>query len=114
MTSRSLDGVIAKIDNSNSNMNLYRNFTMEDRINLNSTPLNQNYTGSAQGLVNDFTVSQFQAFDYGRFTPQDLAQEEDCIDACVKECVISPLLNHKQCVPYCTNQCIVQSRKDFI
>ena len=114
MTSQSLNTVVAKIHASSSNLNLYRNLDRNDRINLNTTPLDQNYTDSAKGLVTGFTPSQFQSFDYGRSTYQDISQEQDCVHQCIEECQYSKTFPLNQCKAHCVDKCVNQSTKDFI
>jgi len=117
MASRSLDRVVSLIDASNSNQNLYRSFSQEDRINLQATPLSNNSTGSAKGLVSDFTPSQFQSFDVGRDTYATIAQEQDCYHRCMTECVphvrdfLPPV---PRCHAMCQTQCATDTTKDFI
>lgn len=113
MSSRSLDSVVTKIDNSNSNQNLYRSFSQEDRITLQSTPLSNNITGSAKGLVSDFTPRQFQSFDVGRDTHATIAQEQDCMHHCVISCV-SQNGSPPQCYSLCREKCKTDTTKDFI
>ena len=112
MSSRSLDPVLAKIDASSSNQNLYRSFTREDRIALQSTPLSNNSTGSAKGLVSDLTPSQFQSFDVGRDTYATIAQEQDCYHNCMVQCV--PTNNEYKCHTVCREKCVTDTRKDYI
>jgi hypothetical protein len=113
MSSRSLDPVITKIYNSNSNQNLYRSFSREDRIALQSTPLSNNSTGSAKGLVSDFTPRQFQSFDVGRDTYATIAQEQDCTYHCMTECTLKNVSESK-CYALCKEKCKIDTRKDFI
>jgi hypothetical protein len=114
MTSQSLDTVVSKIDASNSTMNLYREFTQTDRINLNSTPCSNNATGSCKSLVSTFTPQHFGAFDIGRSTPQDIAQEEDCITVCMKNCISGHMATEERCYSHCKEVCLQDTRKDFI
>jgi hypothetical protein len=112
MSSRSLDPVIAKIDASSSNQNLYRSFTREDRIALQSTPLSNNSTGSAKGLVSELTPSQFQSFDVGRDTYATITQEQDCYQNCMVQCV--PNNSEYKCHTICQKKCVTDTRKDYI
>lgn len=122
--SSTLDGVVYKIDHSNSTLNLYTNFSQNDRITLNSTPCDRNYTGSCKGLVSSFTPMQFQAFDIGRETTQNEAQLGDCLNVCMLQCTdtmnIDDLvtktntLQYQQCNGYCHEKCDRETRKDFI
>lgn len=117
MSSRSLDPVIAKIDNSDSNQNLYRSFSQEDRITMQATPLSNNITGSVKGLVSNFTPRQFQSFDMGRDTHATLAQEQECLNKCMSQCV--PHVNvlgdpTPQCHAICKEICVNDTTKDFI
>jgi hypothetical protein len=125
MSSRSLDGVVSKIDASSSNQNLYKSLTREDRINMQATPLSNNATGSAKGLVGDFTPSQFQSFDMGRDTYATLAQEQDCYHKCMLQCVakVAPGTQRARaqasahahtCHTVCKESCVVDTTKDFI
>lgn len=112
MTSRSLDPVVAKIDASTSNQNLYRSFSLEDRITLQSTPLSNNSTGSAKGLVSDFTQTQFGAFDDGRVTYATISQEENCFETCMASCLGDA--PDTICHPHCAQKCVGDTRKDYI
>ena len=111
--SSTLDGVMAKINTSNSTMNLYRDFSQNDRITLNSTPCNRNETGSCQGLVSNLTPAHFQAFDFGRVTTQTLAQEENSYNECFDKCIATNP-SHHYCHNYCSNEIINDVRKDFV
>jgi len=117
MSSRSLDPVIAKIGNSNSNQNLYRSFSQEDRITMQSTPLSNNSTGSAKGLVSNFTPRQFQSFDVGRDTHATIAQQQNCYHQCMMQCiptvtVLGDAILH--CDAICKETCVHDTTKDFI
>jgi hypothetical protein len=111
MTSRSLDPVVAKIDTSSSNQNLYRSFSLEDRIALQATPLSNNSTGSAKALVSDFTQPQFGAFDTGRETAS-IAGAENCYETCMATCLQNA--PNTICNTTCSEQCFIDARKDFI
>ena len=117
--SNNLDRVVQKIDHSNSTLNLYTNFSQNDRITLNSTPCYKNSTGSCKGLVSEFTPMQFQAFDFGRYTYQSQAQEDDCIRDCLSTCNPSFLdnpgsFNDQSCLSWCYQTCIENTTKDFV
>lgn len=112
MTSRSLDPVVAKIDTSSSNQNLYRSFSLEDRIALQATPLSNNSTGSAKALVSDFTQPQFSAFDTGRETATTIAGADNCYETCMANCLQDA--PYVICNTTCTEKCYIDTRKDFI
>jgi hypothetical protein len=105
-----LDQVVAKIDRSNSTLNLYRTLSQSERITLNSTPCDRNLTGSCKGLVSTLTPMHYQAFDIGRETAQTLAQADECYETCMSECPYVRDLCHKTCM----NECDTRRRKDFI
>lgn len=122
MSSTALDGVVAKIDASNSTMNLYTNFSQHDRITLNSTPCDQNSTGSCRALVSSFTPQHFGAFDVGRVTHQTEAQLSQCMNMCLIRCTgekeigqnhIDQFRNTK-CYAVCDAYCNQDQTKDFI
>jgi hypothetical protein len=122
--SSTLDGVVYKIDNSNSTMNLYTNFSQNDRITLNSTPCDRNSTDSCRGLVSNFTPTQFQAFDVGRVTTQTEAQLEDSTIRCMLNCTgvqtsdelenLANTVSFRQCENICYVKIARNTRKDFI
>ena len=122
--SSTLDGVVYKIDHSNSTMNLYTNFSQNDRITLNSTPCDRNITDSCRELVSNFTPTQFQAFDIGRETTQTEAQLEDCTLKCLLRCngiqtadeltSLSYNDSYRQCEDICHITCNKNTTKDFI
>jgi hypothetical protein len=111
MSSRSLDPVLVKIDTASSTQNLYRSLTLDDRITMQSTPLSNNSTGSAKGLVSELTPSQFQAFDMGRETYTSIAQEQNCFNSCMQQC---PFQTLSACQTICNETCSVDTTKDFI
>ena len=114
-----LDPVLAKINRSSSQLNFFRYASQNDRIVLNSTPCDQNYTGSCQGLVQTLTPSHFSTFDTGRQTSQTIAQKEDCIVDCLMKCTgvnikvedIDAYTN-TTCGAHCTEVC--NQSQDFI
>lgn len=113
MASRSLDPVLAKIESSASTQNLYKNLNREDRVTLQATPLSNNFTGSAQGLMRLLTPVQLQAVDVGRDTYMTLVQYQECQARCVPDC--ETLLPHLR--PACVDQCLREcdnTRLDFI
>lgn len=122
--SSSLDPVVAQIEASNSGMNLYRNFSQNDRITLNSTPCDQNSTGSCRGLVTQFTPAQFNNFDVGRVTTQTIAQLQDCVLQCMIQqsgvLTEDDLYKYKNTTMFqqwynnCNTYCDKQTSKDFI
>lgn len=112
MTSRSLDPVVAKIDASSSNQNLFRSFSLEDRITLQATPLSNNSTSSAKALVSGFTQPQFSAFDTGRETATTIAGAENCYETCMATCVQNAQL--LTCDITCKEKCYVDTRNDYI
>jgi hypothetical protein len=110
MASRSLDPVVAKIDTSTSNQNLYKSFSLEDRITLQATPLSNNSTGSAKGLVSEFTQTQFGAFDDGRDTYATHAQIPNCFESCMMNCD----RDLQTCEMICNEKCVINQRIDYI
>jgi hypothetical protein len=112
--SQNLNTVVAKIDASNSNLNLYRNLTQSDRIILNSTPCDQNAFGSCKGLVSSFTQPHFQAFDLGRDTYQNEAQLESNFQICFDQCYEKTRGDVQGCNVICKNKIEDDQTKDFI
>jgi hypothetical protein len=108
MSSRSLDGVVAKIDASSSNLNLYKSFTKQDRINLNSTSCSNNASGSCNELYRDFNQGEFQSFDYGRFTKYEIKNRQECI----RDCYENP--DQFESVGQCIRACETETRTDYV
>lgn len=104
---------LAKINDSASTQNLYRNLNREDRIALQSQPLSNNYTGSAKGLVSTLSPVHFQAMDIGRDKYANMTQSENCMETCFEKCLISTM-NINVCQRSCYEKCIDDTTKDFI
>ena len=108
-----LNNVVFKIHQSASTQNLYKNLTQGDRIALESSPLSNNYTGSAGGLIRSLTPMHLQALDVGRSTYASIAQEENCQETCMKKC-ISQHHPFRQCRMICSEHCVTDVRKDYV
>jgi len=113
-TPNGLDAVLYKCDTAASNMALFQNLSMDDRINATANPLSNNYTGSAKGLVQQFPTQQsFGGFDETRPTPQTIADRQECMHTCIPKCLQSGSYDQHSCVEICKQE-VCNQRKDYI
>lgn len=117
------DSVIAKLEDSNSNTNFFRNLTPQERATLDNNPLSNNSSGSANELIRSLDTAQFQRLDYGRDTMYSLENRDECFEQCMARSIreMPHGLQHFQRELYdlsaadeCHRKCYVETRMDFV
>jgi len=98
-----LDNVKLAIQ-ANSSLNYYKNATQQNRRDQNSTPCNENSTGSCKGYYADFNATQFQTFDVERRTQFPAWANKECYDECMEQNLSEA---------YCRNRCM-QMVRDYV